>query len=112
MPDSAEQLQRIYLAGFELQTFDRFPKCVGVVRDNCVALLVPSIDGLQMLGTPGWSMGEAIGVLVEAGDRQIFQAKQETLEATAEKLEILSRFRADLRELMAPAAGSTPALDH
>jgi hypothetical protein len=51
-------------------------------------------------------------VLVEAGDRQIFQAKQETLEATPEKLEILSRFRADLRELMAPAAGSTPAVNH
>ena len=37
MPDPAEQLQRIYLAGFELQTFDRFPKCVGVVRDGCIA---------------------------------------------------------------------------
>ncbi len=112
MPDPAEQLQRIYLAGFELQTFDRFPKCVGVVRDNCVALLVPSIDGLQMLGTPGWRMGEAIGVLVEAGGHQIFQAKQETLEATPERLEILSRFRADLRELIAPAVGSTPAVKH
>lgn len=63
MPDPAEQLQSIYLAGFELQTFDRFPKCVGVVRDHCIALVVPSVDGLQMLGTPGWRMGEAIGVL-------------------------------------------------
>ena len=52
MPDPAEQLQRIYLAGFELQTFDRFPKCIGVVRDSCIALLVPSVGGLQMLGTP------------------------------------------------------------
>ena len=67
MPDPAEQLQRLYLAGFDLQTFDRFPKCVGVVRDGCIALLVPSIDGLQMLGTPGWRLGEAIGVLVEVG---------------------------------------------
>ena len=65
MPDPAEQLQRIYLAGFELQTFDRFPKCVGVVRDSCIALLVPSVDGLQMLGTPGWRIGEVIGVLTE-----------------------------------------------
>ena len=55
MPDPAEQLQRLYLAGFELQAFDRFPKCVGVVRDNCLALLVPTPDGLQMLGTPGCS---------------------------------------------------------
>ena len=75
MPDPAEQLQRIYLAGFELQTFDRFPKCVGVVRDDCIALLVPSTDGLQMLGTPGWRLGEAIGVLVEAGGRQILSSQ-------------------------------------
>jgi hypothetical protein len=34
MPDPAEQLQQIYLAGFEIETFERFPKCVGVVRDN------------------------------------------------------------------------------
>ncbi len=104
MSDPAEQLQRIYLAGFDLQTFDRFPKCVGVVRDGCVALLVPSIDGLQMLGTPGWRLGEAIGVLVEMGGRQVFQAKQEILEATPERLEALNRFRSDLRELLATDA--------
>ena len=100
MPDTAEQLQRLYLAGFELQTFDRFPKCVGVVRDNCIALLVPSVNGMQMLGTPGWRMGEAIGVLVEAGGRQIFQAKQEIVEATPERLETLRSFRADLQSLL------------
>ena len=103
MPDPAEQLQRLYLAGFDLQTFDRFPKCVGVVRDGCIAMLVPSPDGLQMLGTPGWRMGEAIGVLVKTGGRQMFQAKQETLEATPERLEILSRFRADLRGVLTAA---------
>src|SRR5258705_13324447 len=100
MPDPAEQLQRLYLAGFDMQTFDRFPKCVGVVRDGCIALLVPSPEGLQMLGTPGWRMGEAIGVLVERDGRQVFQAKQEIVEATADRLEILRRFRAELQELL------------
>ena len=100
MPDSAEQLQRIYLAGFELQTFDRFPKCVGVVRDNCVALLVPGPEGLQVLGTPGWRMGEVMGVLTEREGRQVFQAKSEIVEATAEKLEALQRFREDLMKLL------------
>lgn len=100
MPDPAEQLQQIYLAGFELKVFDRFPKCVGVVRDNCIALLVPSVDGLQMLGTPGWLMGEAIGVLLETGGRRVFQAKREILEATPERLEALSRFREDLLKLL------------
>jgi hypothetical protein len=102
MPDPTEQLQRIYLAGFEFQTFNRFPNCVGVVRDQCIALMVPSPDGLQILGTPGWQMGEAIGVLVEIKGRQVFQNKQEIVDATADRLETLRRFRSDLLELLAP----------
>ena len=100
MPDPAHQLQQIYLAGFELKTFDRFPKCVGVVRDNCIALLVPGSDGLQMLGTPGWQIGEVMGVLTEVGGRQVFQAKQAMVEATPERLERLRRFREELGELL------------
>jgi hypothetical protein len=100
MPDSAEQLQRIYLAGFELQTFERYPKCIGVVRDNCVALLVPGVDGLQILGTPGWRMGEVMGVLTEREGRKVFQAKSEIVEATPERLALLQRFRQDLVEVM------------
>jgi hypothetical protein len=100
MPDSAEQLQRMYVAGFELQTFDRYPKCVGVVRDNCIALLVPGVDGLQILGTPGWRMGEVIGVLTEVQGRKVFQAKSEIVEATPERLETLKRFREDLKALL------------
>jgi hypothetical protein len=94
--DPAEQLQRLYLAGFELQTFDRFPKCIGVIRDHCVALLVPGTDGLQILGTPGWRMGEVMGVLTEVGGRQVFQAKEEIVEATPERLATLHKFREDM----------------
>jgi hypothetical protein len=100
MPDTAEQLQRIYVAGFELQTFDRYPKCVGVIRDNCVALLVPGVDGLQVLGTPGWRMGEVMGVLTEVQGRKVFQAKAEIVEATPDRLETLQRFREDLKALL------------
>jgi hypothetical protein len=100
MPDSTEQLQRIYLAGFELQTFERYPKCIGVVRDNCVALLVPGVDGLQVLGTPGWRMGEVMGVLTEREGQKIFQAKTEIVEATPERLALLQKFRQDLAEVM------------
>ncbi len=96
MPDSAEQLQRLYVAGFELQTFERYPKCIGVVRDNCVALLVPGVDGLQILGTPGWRMGEVMGVLTEREGRRVFLAKSKIVEATVERLTILERFRDDL----------------
>ena len=102
MPDSAEQLQQLYLAGFELQTFERYAKCVGVVRGNCVALLVPGVDGLQILGTPGWRMGEVMGVLTELDGRKVFQAKSEVVEATPERIEALRKFGEDLSALLYP----------
>lgn len=103
MPDSTEQLQRLYLAGFELQIFERYPKCIGVLRDNCIALLVPGVDGLQILGAPGWRMGEVMGVLTEREGRRVFQAKSEVLDASAERLDALRRFSADLKQLLQAA---------
>ena len=100
MADSAEQLQRLYVAGFELQMFERYPKCVGVVRGECVALLVPGVDGVQVLGSPGWRMGEVMGVLTEVNGRKVFQAKGEVIEATPERLEMLRKFREELSQLL------------
>ena len=104
MPDPAEQLQRLYSAGFDLQTFERFPNCIGVVRDGCMALLRATPGGLEMVGTSGWRMGEVMAVLVQRDGRQLFQAKSETVEATPERLEALHRFRTDLEQLLNPMA--------
>lgn len=104
MPDPTEQLQRIYLAGFELQTFERYPRAVGVVRDGCIALLQSTPTGMQMIGTPGWRIGEALGVLVEKDGRKVFQSKSEIVEATPERLEALQRFREYLEQLLTATA--------
>jgi hypothetical protein len=95
-----KQLQRLNAAGFDLQTFDRFPQAIGVLRDNCIALLVPGPDGLQILGNVGWRMGESLGPLVERGGRKVFVHKQETIEATPEMIATLERFRSDLKQLL------------
>jgi hypothetical protein len=102
--DPSEQLQKIYLAGFELQTFDRFPKAIGVTKGNCVALLTPTPSGLTTIGTPGWKMGEVLGVLTEDQGKKVFQAKSQIVEATPERLQELSRFREELTQLLAPTA--------
>jgi len=104
MPDSAEQLQRLYLAGFELQTFERYPNTIGVLRDGCIALLRAAPTGLTMIGAPGWRMGEVLGVLVEKDGRQVFQAKAEVVEATPERLAVLSKFREDLEQMLTAMA--------
>ncbi len=104
MPDPAEQLQRIYLAGFELHVFDRYPNSIGVLRDGCVALLRSTPVGLQMIGAPGWRMGEVLGVLVEKQGKQVFQAKSEILDATPQRLDALRKFKDDLEQLMTATA--------
>lgn len=100
MSDPAEQLQKLYVAGFDLQTFERFPKAIGVMRDNCLAFLVPGPDGLQILGNVGWRMGESLGPLVERGGQKIFVHKQETLEATSERIATLEKFKDDLKAIL------------
>src|SRR6266849_5686462 len=95
-----EQLQQLYLAGFELETFERFPKAIGVVRNNCIALLVPGPDGLQILGNIGWRMGESLGPLVERGGRKVFVHKQEMIEATPERISTLEGFKTDLKAIL------------
>lgn len=100
MQDSAEQLQRLYMAGFELETFERFPKAIGVLRQGYVAFLVPGPDGLQILGNVGRRMGESLGPLVDRGGRKVFVHKQEEIEATEEMIAELERFRSDLKRLL------------
>jgi len=102
--DPAEQLQRLYLAGFEFQTFERFPNSVGVIRGNCIVLLMPTPDGMQMIGTPGWRMGEVMGVLTEVGGRKVFQNKEEVVEATPERMAELEQFRSDVKAALAATA--------
>ena len=100
--DPAEQLQRLYLAGFNLETFERYPNAVGVVRDGVIAVLAVTPAGLAMVGVPGWRMGEVMGVLVEKDGRQVFQAKEEVVEGTPERLEALRRFREELEKVLKP----------
>jgi len=101
--DPSHQLARLYQAGFDVQTLERFPRALGVVRDNCIALLEATPEGLKLVTTPGWRMGESIGVLVEQEGRQVFMHKSETVEATPERLETLKRFREELEHLLAAA---------
>ncbi len=102
--DPAIQLQRLYIAGFDIEGVEMFGNTVGVMRDGCIALLRTSPAGLQMIGTPGWRMGRTMGVLVEKEGKQVFQAKSEFVEATPERLELLRKFKTDLERLLTASA--------
>jgi hypothetical protein len=97
MADPAEILQQLYLAGFEFQAFEQFPRAVGVVRGNCVALLLPSDSGLQILGSPGWLIDGSVAVRTRVDGREVFRFKSQTVEATGERTADLKAFENDLR---------------
>jgi len=100
--DPSEIFQSLYLAGFELQTFDRFPRAIGVIKGNCIALLEPDDSGLRFIGKPGWRMGEVLGVLTTRDGQAVFQAKDRFLEATPERLQQLVEFEAEVRTFLSP----------
>jgi hypothetical protein len=104
MPDPAEQLARIYQAGFDIEQFDRYPHALGVIRDQWIALVEATPNGLSMIGAPGRRMGEVMGVLIQKDGHKVFQAKQEIVEATPELLEKLQGFERDLKDLLSPVA--------
>jgi hypothetical protein len=101
MPDPSDQLRRLYEAGFDLETFERFPKAIGVIKNGAIALMEATPTGLKMIGRPGWRMGEAIGVLTQNGGRQVFQAKAEALEATSERLAAVKQLEEELATILA-----------
>jgi hypothetical protein len=100
--DPSEILQSLYVAGFELQTFDRFPRAIGVIKGNCIALLEPGGNGLRFIGKPGWRLGEVLGVLTLKNGQQVFQAKDQILEATPERLRQLQEFESELVTYLSP----------
>ena len=104
MPDPAEQLQKIYLAGFELLSLERFPVAVGIVKGNCIVLLQATPAGLQPIGQAGWRLGDALCVLVEKDGKRFFQNKLNVVEATPERLAEMDAFRQELENLLAPTA--------
>src|SRR5438045_4038767 len=101
MSDPAEILQRLYAAGFDLHTFERYPNTVGVSRGSVMAMLQPSPQGFRILGTPGWKIGESIGVLTTKDGSKVFQNKSEIVEATQERVAMVEQFRVELEHMLA-----------
>ena len=102
MSDSAEMLQKLFVAGFDIQSFDRFPRVIGISRGDCIALLEPDTNGLRLVGRPGWKIADAIGVLTTHDGRSVFQWKDHVVEATSERLKALQDFERELADALMP----------
>jgi hypothetical protein len=86
----------------QFRTFEAYPRCVGAVRENFVALIENSPEGgMRLLGAAGYLIGDRIAVLVERGGQKFFQAKDREIAATPEMLETYRRFQDELKNMLA-----------
>ena len=104
MPDPAEQLQRIYLAGFELQAFERYPNSIGVIRDGCIACCDRLLQDCKSSALPAGAWAKSWACWLRKKAEQVFQAKTEFIEATPERLAALQKLKVDLEELLTATA--------
>ena len=107
MPDAAITpahmaiLERLVTQGFRPVAFPMYASAIGVRRGAFAALLVPAGEAaLKMLGEPCYMMGANLAVRTQRERREVFVWKEKSLEATAELLEELGRFSAELKALL------------
>src|SRR5262245_58807335 len=99
--DPAVVLPKLVERGFTLRSFPAYPRSLGAVRDNFIALLDATPQGeVALQGASGLLIGEKIAVLVERSEGKAFQAKGDEVAATDALLESYRRFQSDLKEII------------
>jgi hypothetical protein len=103
-PSHVAILEKLRDSGFVFVAFPMYANYIGVRKGNCAALLAPLESGkFRIFGDPGWMIGPQLSVRVSRGGADWFVWKQQSVEATPERLAELFQFSSDLLGLLAPA---------
>jgi hypothetical protein len=97
-----EQLERVARAGFQLLPAFEIPNHYVLEREGFAVLVERRADGsFGCSGSPGLLREGAFAVLVWRGAEPFFVSKGREEAATAQEVEALRRFDAELREALA-----------
>lgn len=100
-PLQMQVMERLFAAGFRPIAILPYENVLCVHRGKCAAPLTPIKNGgLGLLAPPTCLVEGNLGVRVKRGGRDVFVWKQKELEATAERVEELEKFRVDLAEIL------------
>jgi len=102
-PAHLERLRRLLARGFEPAQLPYFSGCVGLRKNECVALLRPLPEGrFEPAAPPTWLVEGNLSARMEQGGEEWFVWKSRRVRATGERLAALRRFREELeQELLA-----------
>jgi len=102
-PHQISILERLASSGFRVVAFPLYANAVGVRKGSTAALLdpIPS-GGFRLYGEPCYLLEGNLTVRLTEKGKTWFVWKKQRLEATAERLEELGSFVADLKLLLEP----------
>jgi hypothetical protein len=101
-PKQIAVLEKIASHGFAIVAFPLYASAPGVRKGNCAVLLAPvPHGGMQLLGEPCCLVNGNLSVRVRRNGKDWFVWKKEQIEATSERLQELTAFRAELSGLLA-----------
>jgi len=102
-PQQIGILQRLVAKEFVLVAFPLYANAVGVRKGSCAALLDPIANGgFRVFGEPCVLLDGNLTVRVTEKGKAWFVWKKQRLEATAERLQELEVFVAELKLLLEP----------
>ena len=94
-------IERLVVAGFLPAAFPLYANAIGIRRGAVAALLTPEPGGrLKLVGQPLPLIEGNLSVRLERKGRQVFVWKKQEIAATAELLEELARFAAELDHVL------------
>jgi hypothetical protein len=77
---------------------------VGVRRGDCAALLAPeSASGFRVFGEPSWLLAGNLSVKINDAGSRFFVWKKSRVEATADRLALVTEFASDLASALIAA---------
>jgi hypothetical protein len=96
-PQQMQTMERLFAAGFRPMAIPPYESLLCVRRGECAALLSPVPNGgLRLLAPPTYIVDGNLSVKLKRGKGEVFVWKKKEMEATAERLQELERFRLEL----------------
>ena len=96
-------LERLRERGFSLAAFPMYAQHIGVKKGNCAALLAPQNGrSMKVYGEACYLVTGQLSVRIRRGGTEYFVWKKSEVEATPERQQELTRFHAELAELLLP----------
>jgi hypothetical protein len=104
-PQQMQALERLFAAGFRPVAIPPYESALCVRRGECAALLSPVPNGgLRLLAPPTYIVDGNLSVKLKRGKAEVFVWKKKEMEATADRLKELERFRSELTTALEAAA--------